>query len=442
LNTESEFNMETKLRLITKHVTEDIDIKLTSLAHLLNYNSLWESFFMLDKDKAPGIDEVTWVQYKEKLSENLKNLVKRMKSGSYKPQPVRRTHITKEDGKRKRPLGIPAIEDKIVQKAMARVLNAIYEPLFMDFSYGFRSGRSCHDALDKLDKDIMKNPVNHVIDADIKGFFDNVDHDWLMKMLEEKIVDKNFLKLIRKFLKAGVIEEGKYYETDVGAPQGGVVSPILANVYLHYALDLWFDRKLKRHIKGYVSMVRYADDFVIVVQYKKEATKIRNLLEKRLDKFELELSAKKTRTIEFGRYAKENAKKKGKKPDSFDFLSFTHYCDKTRRGYFKVGRKTKTKKFMQKIKIMNKWLKTQRTNKLKDWWRKLASKLSGHYEYYGISGNFQGIRKFYLQTLKLTLKWINRRSQKRSMTLEQFYRYLEKYKLPKPSIRHKLYTLW
>ena len=286
--------METKLRLITKHVTENIDIKLTSLAHLLNYNSLWESFYMLNKNKASGIDEVTWVQYKENLSENLKDLVKRMKSGSYKPQPVRRTLITKSDGRRKRPLGIPALEDKIVQKAMARILNAIYEPIFMDFSYGFRPERSCHDALDKVDKDIMKNPVNHVIDADIKGFFDNVDHDWLMKMLKEKIVDKNFLRLIGKFLKAGVIAEGKYYETEVGTPQGGVVSPILANVYLHYALDLWFDRKLKRHIKGYISMVRYADDFVIVVQYKKEATRIRNKLEKRLEKFELELSAKKT----------------------------------------------------------------------------------------------------------------------------------------------------
>ena len=245
MNTESELDMETKLKLITKHVIEEKDIKLTSLAHLINLNTLRQSFYMLEKGKAPGVDEVTLEEYEDNLMENLENLLERMKNGNYYPQPVRRTYITKDDGKRQRPLGIPAIEDKMVQKAIARILNAIYEPLFIERSYGFRPNRSCHDALDKLDKDIMKNPVNHVIDADIKGFFDNVDHDWLMKMLKEKIVDKNFLKLIERFLKAGIMEEGKYYDTDSGTPQGGVVSPILANVYLHYVLDLLFEKKLK-----------------------------------------------------------------------------------------------------------------------------------------------------------------------------------------------------
>jgi len=425
LNTESRLDMETKLRLISKHIIEERDIKLTSLAHLLNQETLRESFYMLKRGKATGVDEVTFEEYEENLSENLEKLVNKMKSGSYYPQPVRRTYINKDDGKKQRPLGIPTIEDKMVQKGIARILNAIYEPLFMKFSYGFRPGRSCIDALDKLDKDIMKNPVNHVIDADIKGFFDNVDHNWLMRMLEEKIVDKNFLKLIEMFLKAGIMEEGKFFDTTEGTPQGGVVSPILANVYLHYVLDLWFEKVLKGQVKGYISMVRYADDFVIVIQYKSETKKVRRMLEDRVEKFNLELSSTKTRTIEFGKYARKNAERKGKKPDSFDFLGFTHFCDKSRKGNFKVGRKTKRKKFNQKIKGMNKWLKSQRSKRsIKDWWYDLAAKLRGHYEYYGISGNFQGIRKYYFQTLKLTFKWINRRSQKRSMTLKQFYSYL------------------
>jgi len=440
--TETEFNMKTKLNLITKHVIEEKDIKFTSLAHLLNVQTLMESFYELKRGKAPGIDGETLKSYGEHLRERVVDLVERMKSGKYKPQPVKRVYIPKDNGKR-RPLGIPTVEDKIVQMGITRILNAIYEPMFRDFSYGFRPDRNCHQALNRLDKSIMNKPVNHIIDADIKGFFDNVDHNWLLRMLKEKIADKNFLKLIEKILKAGIIEEGKLLSSDSGTPQGGILSPALANVYLHYALDLWLDKIVKRSARGYVEEIRYCDDFVILIQYKEEASRIRSMLEKRLSKFNLELSREKTRTIEFGRYAGQNARRKGKKPATFDFLGFTHFSDKTRGGRFKVGRKTKKKKFRQKIKEMNFWLKRVRNqDKIKDWWKKVKSKLRGHYQYYGVSGNYQGIYRFYKMTLKLVLKWINRRSQKKSMTIKQFLEYLEKFPLPKPKIKHNFYTLY
>ena len=433
--------METKLDLITKRATEDKSFKFTSLAHLLNEESLKESFYMLKKNRAPGVDEVTYEEYEKYLNTNVQKLVKRMKAQKYYPQPVRRAYIPKDEGKT-RPLGIPALEDKIVQMGVTRILNAIFEPNFLDCSYGFREGRSCHQALKQLDNTIMTEPVNHVIDADIRGFFDNVDHDWLMRMLKEKIVDKNFLRTIKKFLKAGVMEEGVVEPTEAGTPQGGLCSPVLSNIYLHYVLDLWFEKIVKENMRGYVELVRYCDDFVIVAQYKEEAEKILSLLERRLNKFGLDLSKEKTRLIEFGRYARTNAEKKGKKPDSFDFLGFTHFCDKSRKGNFKVGRKTRKKKYNEKLKEMNGWLKAVRnTAEIKEWWKVLAAKLRGHYEYYGISGNHDSIMAFYIQTCDMAFKWINRRSQKRSMNWEQFGAYLKKYPLPKPEIKHNLYVL-
>lgn len=435
-------DVETKLDLISKHAKENKEIKFTSLAHLLNVDLLWRCFFMLDKDKAPGIDEVTFNEYKVNLEVNLEDLVERMKNKKYYPQPVLRVYIPKGDGQ-ERPIGILCLEDKIVQQGIAMILNAIYEPIFLDNSYGFRPERNCHEALNRVDKIIMKQPINHVIDADVKGFFDNVEHDWLMKMLKEKIVDKNFLNLIYKFLRAGIMDEGILLDSDVGTPQGGVISPILANVYLHYTLDLWFEGILKKEIKGKAELVRFADDFVIMVQYKEDAILIKLKLDERMSKFGLELSKEKTRVIEFGKYAEQNARRKGKKPESFDFLGFTHFCDKTRRGRFKLGRKTQGKRLSRKLKKMNEWLKSVRNAcKIKEWWKILKSKLNGHYQYYGISGNMPSLKQYYFQTHKLVFKWINRRSQKRSMTLDQFFSYLKKYKLPAPKIKHNFYTLY
>jgi len=335
---------------------------------------------------------------------------------------------------------VPALEDKIVQMGVTRILNAIFEPNFLNCSYGFRAGRGCHQAIKRIDNVIMTNPVNHVIDADIRSFFDNVEHDWLMKMFEEKIKDKNLLRIIRKFLKAGVMEDGKLQQADEGTPQGGIVSPTLSNIYLHYVLDLWAEKVVKREMKGYVELVRYCDDFVILVQYKEEAVKILEWLESRLNKFGLDLSKEKTRLIEFGRYARGNAERRGGKPETFDFLGFTHYCDKTRNGYFKVGRKTKREKQNAQLKEMNEWLKAVRNMvEMKEWWGILEAKLRGHYEYYGVSGNYDSMRDFYVGSYKLAYKWTNRRSQKKSMTWKQFIEYLERFPLPKPTIRHNIY---
>jgi len=432
--------MQTKLNLITEHVKRDEKCRVNNVAYLLNEENLSECFRMLKKGKAAGIDEMTVEEYDLKLEVNLKDLVSKMKKQSYKPQPVRRTYIAKANGKM-RPLGIPAVEDKIVQRGIARILEAIYEVDFLDCSYGFRPHRSCHQALKQLNQIIMTKPINHIIDADIKGFFDHVDHEWMMKFLGHRISDSNFLRLIKRFLKNGYMEEGMVHATEEGTPQGGVVSPILANVYLHYALDLWIEKVVKEQCTGVVEMVRYADDFVICIQYKEDAIKILNALKERLNKFKLELAEDKTRLIEFGRFAKQHAKAKDSKPATFNFLGFTHFIDRTRKGGFKLGRKTDGKKLRLKLKEMNRWLKASRNlYPLKEIWKTLRSKLRGHFQYYGVSGNFRSIGSFEYLTKKLTYKWLNRRSQKKSFNLESFSAYLMRHPLPTPAIHHDFYT--
>jgi group II intron reverse transcriptase/maturase len=394
----------------------------------------------LSKGKAAGIDGVTLEEYGANLDSNMENLVQRMKSQAYKPQPVRRTYIPKADGKL-RPLGIPSLEDKIVQKGMARILESIYENEFLDSSYGFRPSKNCHQALKKLNDIIYKQPVNHIIDADIKGFFDNVDHDWLMKFLEVRISDPNFLRLIKRFLKNGYMEEGIKHATDTGTPQGGIVSPILANIYLHYVLDLWIDRAVKPNCRGTVEIVRYADDFVICVQYKVEANKILIALKERLKKFNLELAEDKTRLIEFGKFAKTNAKAKNERSMTFNFLGFTHFIDKSRAGAFKIGRRTDKKKFKLKMTGMNTWLKDVRNLiPIKELWKIFRAKLRGHFQYYGVSENYRSIKMFYQESLKLMYKWLNRRSQKKSFNWKTFLVYIGRFELPQPRIHHDFYS--
>ena len=434
--------METKLRLITEIARKDRKCQFNNLVHLLNEAGLKECFYRLKRDKASGVDGVSMTEYEKNLDANEEDLVFRMRRFSYRPQQVRRVYIPKSNGKQ-RPLGIPAIEDKIVQMGIARILTAIYEADFLECSYGFRPGKSSHEALDNLDKIIMKHPINHVIDADIKGFFDSVNHDWLLRCLQERIGDKSLLRYIVRFLKSGVMEEGKINKTDKGTPQGGIISPLLANIYLHYVLDLWFNIVIKRRNRGIVEMVRYADDFVICVQYHEEAVRLIAELQQRVEKFGLELSAEKTRVIGFGRFAVENAKKKGQRAATFDFLGFTHFCDKTRKGKFKVGRITDRHRFSDKMKEMNNWLKAIRnTSAAKEWWSTLRAKLSGHFQYYGVSGNYRAIQRFYYLTIRLIFKWLNRRSQKRSLNWERFNIYLKRHPLPKPKIYHNFYTLY
>ena len=348
--------VSTKLWFITQRAREDPSCKFTSLAHLPTADFLKDCFRELKKDKAPGVDGVTWRKYEENLDENIEDLVTRLIAKQYRPQPVKRAYIPKSNGER-RPLGIPALEDKIVQLAIKKILEAIFEEDFCDVSYGFRPNRSCHDALDMVDMIIMTKPVNSVVDMDIAKFFDTVDHECMMECLKQRVVDPSLLRIIALFLTSGVIEEGKYLETDRGTPQGGLLSPILANIYLHYALDLWFEKEVKKQLNGFAQLVRYADDFIVCFQYDDEARAFWKALKERLAKFGLTISEEKSRIIKFGRYACQQARKQGKKCATFDFLGFTLYCDKTRNGKFKVGRKTSSKKFRQKMKTMNLWLK-------------------------------------------------------------------------------------
>ena len=433
--------MQTKLDLLSDTARRDGSCRINNVAYLLSRENLKECFGQLKKGKAAGVDGMTLEAYEANLDENLSDLVERMKRQAYKPQPVRRTYIPKANGKL-RPLGIPAIEDKIAQRGMTRILEAIYEVDFLDCSYGFRPKRGCHQALNRLDKIIMTKPINHIIDADIKGFFDHVDHAWMMKFLKHRISDPNFLRLVNRFLRNGYMEEGKLCSVEEGTPQGGIISPVLANVYLHYVLDLWIERVVKPACRGAVEMVRYADDFVICVQYKAEAEHILKILKERLAKFCLTVAEDKTRLIEFGRYAKQNAEAKGKKPATFNFLGFTHFIDKTRAGKFKLGRQTDRKKMTAKLKDLNEWLRDVRSKlPLKEIWKTLKAKLTGHFQYYGVSGNHRGIKQFRHEATRLAMKWLNRRSQKKSFNWETFKQYMWRFPLPKPAIHHNFYDL-
>jgi group II intron reverse transcriptase/maturase len=433
--------MSTKLLSLTLRAKENPKEKFTSLVHLLNEEYLSECFGELKRKKSPGIDGVTVEGYEINKEANIKDLVNRLKAKGYKPQPVRRVYIPKSNGD-KRPLGIPTVEDKILQMGIKKILEAIFENDFRDVSFGFRPNRSPHDALNVLDKAVMTRPINYVVDMDIEKFFDTVNHNWLMKCLRQRIADRSLLHLIGKFLKCGIMEEGKYIETDKGTPQGAVLSPILSNIYLHYILDQWFEKKVKKQLKGYAQMVRYADDFVVCFQRGDEAKMFGEVLKQRLAKFGLKIAEDKSRIIEFGRYVWQKAQRESYKVQTFDFLGFTHFCDKTRKGKFKLGRKTASSRLRQKLKAMNVWLKEIRSFvELQDWWQVLRQKLIGHYNYYGISGNIIGIRKFYKRSISLAYKWVNRRSQKRSFNWEQFGRFLKYNPLPEPKICHLTYTL-
>lgn len=429
------------IQVIAIKAKEDPKCKFTSLVHLFTEEFLEECFRELKRGKSPGIDGVTVNKYEEQLDENLADLVTRLKAKQYKPQPVLRVYIPKPNGD-KRPLGIPAVEDKIVQMAIKKILEAIFEQDFIDTSYGFRPNRSCHDALRKLDDIIANGPINFVVDMDISKFFDTVDHKQLMERLKQRVADSNLLQLISRFLKSGIMEEGVYCETDQGTPQGGVLSPVLANVYLHYALDLWFESEVIPQLTGYARLIRYADDFVVCFENENEAKVFGVALRQRMGEFGLTISEEKSKIIEFGQCAYQRVGKYSRKCETFDFLGFTHFCDRARNGKFKLGRKTSRKKFRQKIKDMNIWLKRIRNHvELKEWWKVLGLKLLGHYRYYGMSGNIRGLQNFYYQTVRIAFKWINRRSQRKSYKWDQFSRFIQFNPLPKPKIYHSLYNL-
>lgn len=434
--------METKLIRIAELAKEKPDMKFTSLVHLLNEENLKRCHHELSAGKAAGIRQITKEEYGENLDENIAKLVEKMKQKSYKPTPVKRAYIAKAGSKMKRPLGIPDHEDKVVQRGIAKILNAIYEPIFLDCSFGFRPNRSCHDALKILNVYIERRHTNFIVDVDIKGFFDNVSHEWMMKFLEHKIADRNLLGIIGRFLKGGYMEEGKYYKTDVGTPQGGIISPILANVYLHYVLDLWFEKVVRKSCVGQAYMVRYADDFVCCFQSETEANSFYRDLTIRLKKFNLEISEDKTRIMPFGKYAEQNNKRKGKgKPETFDFLGFTHFCSRSKYGNFRVKRKTSGKKIQAKLKECKEWLKANRTLNIHDIVKRLRRSLNGYFNYYCITDNSQGVRNFVDKMKRLLFKWMNKRSQRKSFNFDKFNLFMRKYPLPTPKIKVSIYEL-
>ena len=407
----------------------------------MNVDMLRECFRQLRKDAAAGIDKVTKKEYGLSLEKNLTALVEKLHRMSYIPLPVRRVYIPKPGSSKERPLGIPALEDKLVQAGLARILSAIYEQDFIDDSYGFRPDRGCHDALRALSQEVEGGRVHYIVDADIKGFFDNVDHEWLMKFLGHRIADKRVLRYVKRFLKAGIMENGAVSASDKGTPQGGIVSPILANIYLHYSLDLWFTRVFQKGCYGQSRMIRYADDFVVCFERESDAIRFRQALDERLSIFGLEISPEKTKTIEFGSFAQAKAKRRGGKAATFDFLGFTHYCSRSRNGRrFRMKRVTSRKKFTVKIRMFRDWLKANRTLPTDELMAKVASKLRGHFAYYGVTDNSRGISRFAYEIRCLLFKWLNRRGKRGCMNWGKFNLFLKKFPLPRPRIKVNLFA--
>ena len=413
----------------------DKEVQFTALLHHMTPELLQKTYRGLNPKASRGLDGVTWASYGEELGANLQDLLRRVHSGAYRVKPSRRVYIPKADG-RQRALGVASLEDKVVQGALVEVLNAIYEEDFLGFSYGFRPGRGPHDALDALTVALETKKVNWVLDADVADFFSNLDHGWLLKFLEHRIGDRRVLRLIQKCLKAGVVEDGAWTETKAGSPQGATISPLLANVYLHYVFDLWADRWRRKQARGDVVIVRYADDFIVGFQHREDAERFRDELGERMAKFELALKAEKTRLIEFGRFAAQNRASRGVgKPETFDFLGFTHICGKTRSGSFTVKRITIKKRMRQKLKQVKDQLRHQMHQPVPLVGRWLASVLRGHYAYYAVPGNCYAIREFWRQAVRHWRTMLNHRSQRGRVTWKRMY-YLCHHWLPYPHVQH------
>ncbi len=411
-------------------------MRFTALLHHVTAPLLLNSYYELKKQAAPGVDGMTWQQYGTGLTERINDLHDRVQRGAYRAQPSKRAYIPKEDG-RPRPLGIASLEDKIVQQALVTVLNEIYEQDFKGFSYGFRPSRSAHDALDALSVGLIRKKVNWVLDADIRGFFDNVDHGWMLKFLQHRIADRRVLRLVSKWLKAGVSEEGTWSETKVGTPQGAVISPLLANIYLHYVLDLWAHRWREKHAEGDVILTRYADDFVMGFQHRAEAERFLEELQERLRKFGLELHPEKTRLIEFGRFAASNRKQRGEgKPETFNFLGFTHICGVTRiTGRYTVRRKTIAKRLRAKLREVKGQLRRRWHRPIAETGKWLRSVVQGYFNYHAVPGNYGSLDTFRYQVARAWRRALTRRSQRTRITWERYANLVARW-LPRPRILH------
>ena len=437
LRTQQRARLQSALTRIRQAAEKDRKLKFTTLwHHVYDIDRLREAYFGLSRNASPGVDGVTWQSYGGDLEANLQDLAARLKRGAYRAKPVKRVYIPKPDG-RQRPIGVTSTEDKIVQSATVQVLNAIYEVDFLGFSYGFRPKRSQHNALDAVSVGIQRKKVNWVLDADIRGFFDAIDHGWLMKFVEHRIADKRVIRHIKKWLHAGVLEDGSRRETVEGTPQGGSISPLLANIYLHYALDLWADNWRKKHACGDVIAVRYADDVIFGFQHQGEAAKFLKALKERLLRFNLELHPDKTRLIEFGRFAAESRKRRGLgKPETFDFLGFTHICARTRDGkYFKVRRQTMRKRMTAALVKVKAELRRRMHDPVAVTGRWLTRVLRGYYQYHAIPGNSRALRAYRQAVFRLWWMSLKRRSQSRRLPWKK-YQVLVRQWLPYPKILH------
>ena len=432
--------MSPNLERISIKARANPDLVFTSLYHhIADIEHLQACFRLLKGNKAVGVDDVTKSMYADDLEANLQDLSTRLKRMGYRPQPKRRIYIPKPGSETERPLGISSFEDKIVELATKRVLEPLFEPLFEECSYGYRPQRSPHQCLDALGRTLQQKRVNILVEADIRGFFDAVHHEWLLKFLRQRIGDERVLRLISRMLKAGIMEDGLVQATEVGTPQGSILSPLLSNVYLHYVLDIWFQRRMRRHCRGEAYLYRFADDFVAGFQYQTDADDFLESLDKRMEEFHLELAPEKTRHLEFGRYARANAYRRGEKPKEFTFLGMTFFCGKTRHGAFKVKRKTSRKKLRQSLARFTHWIRRYRnllpTGELL---RRAKVRVQGHLNYYAITDNSESCYRYMHLTRRVLFKWLNRRSQRKSYTWAAFQQALRHVGWPQVRIRVNL----
>ena len=427
--------MSTKIDRLSELAKEEPKRQFYSIAHLITPEALYAAFRGLRKKASAGVDGVTYEEYERDAARNIQTLHERLKKGKYQAQPLRRVYIPKENGKQ-RPLSIPALEDKIVQKAMVEMLNAIYEQDFLDCSYGFRPGRGQHQALDEVRRVICTRPTGWILELDITAYFDSIVREQLRELVERRIRDGSVLQLIRKWMQVGVIDEGRLLVSETGTGQGQTISPLLANIYLHYVLDEWFESEVKPRLRGEAHEIRFADDAVLSFQYREDAEKVMEVLPKRFAKYGLTLHPEKTRLLEFGRYAEGNAKRQGKKLATFDFLGLTHVCARSRRGKFTVHERTMKKRLRRGLKAIADWCQENRHVPVNEQQKTLNAKLRGHYQYYGRPTNYRSIRQFYREVCRIWRKWLSRRTRGNGMTWEKFAAILRKHPLLLPRILH------
>lgn len=425
--------MPTSLLAIAQKAKELKNYRFRNLYGLLNYQNLKITWKNINKRAASGVDKITAREFASDLDNNIVMIVESLKHKKYRAKLVRRVHIPKDNKGKNRPLGIPAIADKLVQSSAAKILEAIYEQDFIHNSYGYRPKVGAQTAIRELTKELQNGKYGYVVEADIKGYFDHIDHNWLLKMLEQRIADKSFISLINKWLKAGILEtDGQVIHPTTGTPQGGIISPILANIYLHYVLDIWFEKRVKPNCDGEAYLCRYADDHICAFRYKKDAERYHNALRERLRKFGLELAEEKTNIIRFSRFLKEENV-------CFEFLGFEFRWGRSRKGTDLIKRRTSRKKLNKSISNFKLWCKENRNNRLARIFKELNSKLRGYYNYYGVIGNYKSLMEFYQIARKILFKWLNRRSQRRSFNWSEFQRILKRYQLLLPRITETTY---